>query len=58
MKYEVRVIEVVSKSITIEADGRNEAMALGLEQIVNGSPNSYTTKSEGSKTVDCYEVND
>lgn len=53
-KYEVIVFETVRRAVIVEAEGKNEAMAIGLELVVSESPAVITT-STGSKSIDCYD---
>ena len=56
-KWEVIVYESQRKSVTVEADTREEAMNLGFFKIVN-EPESVIVEITGGKSMDAYQVND
>lgn len=54
-KWEVIVYESQRKSVTVEADTREEAMNLGFFKIVN-EPESVVIEITGGKTMDAYKL--
>jgi hypothetical protein len=56
-KWEVIVYESQRKSVTVEANTREEAMNLGFNKIID-EPESVVIEITGGKSIDAYPVND
>ena len=56
-KWEVIVFESQRKSVTVEAETREEAMNLGFNKIIN-EPKSVVIEVTGGKSLDAYKLND
>jgi hypothetical protein len=56
-KWEVIVFESQRKSVTVEAETREEAMNLGFNKIIN-EPESVVIEVTGGKSLDAYKLND
>lgn len=56
-KWEVIVYESVRKSVTVEAETRDEAISLGFNKIID-EPESVVIETTGGKSIDAYKSND
>jgi len=55
--WEVIVYESVRKSVTVEAETRDEAINLGFNKIID-EPESVVIETTGGKSIDAYKSND
>lgn len=55
--WEVIVYESVRKSVTVEAETRDEAINKGFNKIID-EPESVVIETTGGKSIDAYKSND
>ncbi len=62
MKYQVTIYEKVWHTLTVEANGRSDALELAEQLLINNKPetleseNDYTADSEFLGSYECYEL--